>query len=72
MGETLYMAVTADKYELPMHIEESAHALARWAGISLSSMYAQISRGRNKPPREVVHNYTGYRYRRVYIEEETE
>lgn len=70
--EILYMAVTADEYELPLYVTPSVFALARWAGKKTKSINEQISKGRNKPPRKVIHNYTGYRYRRVYIEEETE
>lgn len=72
MGETLYMAVTSDEYELPLYISDSVKELAEWSGTKSKSVMEQISRWRNKPPKNSPRNYCGYRFRRVNIEEETE
>lgn len=31
---TLYLAVTADKYELPLYVATSRKEMAKWAGVS--------------------------------------
>lgn len=41
----LYMAVTADKYELPVAVEENAQMLARKYGVGKNEIYEYISRG---------------------------
>ena len=71
MGETLYMAVTSDEFEFPMFITSSADKLAEWAGIKKKTVYEHISKKKNKPPRPTGGNHTGYRLRKVYIEEDT-
>lgn len=43
--ETLYLAVTADKYELPVVVCDSAKELAYRYGIKTSSLYSAISYG---------------------------
>lgn len=43
MNKYYYMAVTADKYELPICIEESAEELANKLGISKNTVFSQIS-----------------------------
>lgn len=40
----LYMAVTADKYELPVIVEEDIRTFAKKLGISLSTAYSETSR----------------------------
>ena len=40
----LYMAVTADKYELPICVEDSVKKLAKWAGISENTLSSRISK----------------------------
>ena len=40
----LYMAVTADKYELPVIVEEDIRVFAKRLGISLSTAYSETSR----------------------------
>ena len=42
--EPLYMAVTADEYELPVYIG-SAASVAAFAGMSTASLYSYITRG---------------------------
>lgn len=43
----LYMAVTADKYELPICVEDSVHDLAKWAGISDNTLSSNLSKHKN-------------------------
>jgi len=38
----LYMAVTADKYELPLDFDESPTQLAKRFGVSINYIYVQI------------------------------
>lgn len=42
----LYMAVTTDKYELPLYVADNAKELAEWAGVSENSIYVCVSLGR--------------------------
>ncbi|WP_023977020.1 hypothetical protein [Clostridium beijerinckii] len=42
MGKYLYMAVTSDKYELPLVVEDSAAELANKLGIDAMSVYHSI------------------------------
>lgn len=42
---TLYMAVTADKYELPCMVSEVGQEMARAYGIPNSNFYIYIQRG---------------------------
>lgn len=44
---TLYMAVTADKYELPMVVEESAEMFAQKLGRSKEGIFQEISRNKS-------------------------
>lgn len=49
------MAVTADKYELPVIVEENIKIFAKKLGISLSTAYSETSRstkGHKKYPKE--------------------
>ena len=40
------MAVTTDKYELPLYVADNAKEMAEWAGVSENSIYVCISLGR--------------------------
>lgn len=40
----MYMAVTADKYELPVAIGETASELARTLGVSTNSILSSITK----------------------------
>lgn len=42
--EKLYMAVTADEYELPIAVESNAKALAEKLGIKDATVFSCISR----------------------------
>jgi len=58
---TLYLAVTADKYELPVYVADSRKEMAEWFGVSgdaISSAICSYNRlwGRN-PNRERKVNY---------------
>jgi len=42
----LYVAVTADEYELPLYVETSASALARILGITKDNLFRSIQKHR--------------------------
>ena len=42
----LYVAVTADEYELPLYVETSASALARTLGITKDNLFRSIQNHR--------------------------
>lgn len=44
---TLYMAVTADKYELPIAVSSQIYYLARMLGRSTKTVIQELSRVRN-------------------------
>lgn len=44
----LWMAVTADEYELPLAVEDTAAALARWLGVSENTVRTVEYRGKNE------------------------
>lgn len=44
----LWMAVTADEYELPMAVEDTAAALARRLGVSENTVRTVEYRGKNE------------------------
>lgn len=61
-----YMAVTADKYELPVAVFDDIHALARWAGTSEGTARTTITR------KSVRGKGAGKGCRFVAVKEETE
>lgn len=44
---TLYMAVTPDKYELPLAVEAHAEDIAEIFGTTAKTVYSSISKGRS-------------------------
>lgn len=57
---TLYLAVTADKYELPLYVADTRKEMAKWAGVSGEQITMAICNynriwGRN--PHEREHNH---------------
>lgn len=40
----IYMAVTADKYELPIAVFDSVLTLSRWSGRTKSSLFTALRR----------------------------
>ena len=50
---SLYMAVTADKYELPCVVTNSAEKLAEICGVNLPYMYKLMKQGREYRKRKV-------------------
>ena len=57
------MAVTADKYELPVCVKDKARDLARWAGVTEGTIHSAIGR-------KTTGRITGIRYIKVVLEEE--
>ena len=43
----LYMAVTVDKYELPLIVEDSISKLAKKTGVSVSTVKSSIDRNQS-------------------------
>ena len=64
----LYIAVTCDRYELPLFVSESAEEMAAWMGIPRSSVYTLCSRSKNKPPYQVERSMQ-IRLRKVEVED---
>lgn len=53
---TLYMKVSKDKYELPLAIADNAQELASMCGVTVGTIFSQISRsktGRRSPYHKV-------------------
>lgn len=66
---TLYMAVTADEYELPLLVEEQMYVFAKKLGIrqdTLSKELSLIKYGRYKNSGK----NRGYRLRKVEVEDD--
>lgn len=59
----LYMAVTPDKYQLPLAVADSVQQLARMVGVTTNSIYSAISHGESM-------NWKKRRYLRIRIDEE--
>lgn len=68
---TLYMAVTADEYELPLAVERYPYALCRKMGIDMETIYHDVSREKAGRVRCMGKN-RGFRLKKVYVEEEDE
>lgn len=66
---TLYMAVTADRYELPIVVEAQAYALANKLSRSRRSIIEELSRNWNGK-QDVSGRNKGYLLREVEVEEE--
>lgn len=60
---TLYLAVTADKYELPICVETTIDNIARRMGVTRNTVAVGISRGRSG-------SRYGFAFRKVTVEEE--
>lgn len=41
----MYMAVTTDKYELPLFVADTARELGKHFGVSQNTVYSSISKG---------------------------
>ncbi len=65
MKKKLYLAVTTDKYELPLYVSDTAKGLADWSGYSSGYILSAIS-----------HDYpgkkAGMKFLRIEIEMEDE
>lgn len=46
--DTVYMVVTADKYELPMAVFFHAYQAAAWLGCSKATVLSMITRGQTR------------------------
>lgn len=65
---TLYMAVTADEYELPLYVTEDAAEMARWAGIRVESLLTAVWRSAKKPPMPHIRGSAPRRLRRITVD----
>ena len=61
----IYMAVTADKYELPIAVFDTVLLLCRWSGRSKSALYSALKRAS-------VDQKLKCRYVRVEVNDETD
>jgi hypothetical protein len=69
---TLYLAVTPDELELPLHVAETAEEMAAWAGIKVKTVREQCSRNKKKPPSKRIKGGgagRNYRLRKIEMEE---
>lgn len=66
----LYMAVTCDKYELPVFVTESRPEMARFCGIPPDSVSSQCARNKKKLPSSIT--MPCLRLRRVVIDDDEE
>lgn len=67
---TLYMAVTADRYELPVAVESNVEYLASKMGTTTNNIYSQISyRKRERKAKRKYESHTGgIRFVRVTVD----
>ena len=62
---TLYMAVTTDKYELPLALFRDYKEMAKWSGRPEDSLKCAVTRNQEDKKQRC-------RYIKVYLEEENE
>ena len=68
-----YIAVTPDRFELPMYVADTAEEMAKWAGVKVESVKSSCSRNKHREPLKPGTGISSpYRLRRIVIEEETE
>ena len=75
MMKELWMAVTADKYELPLAVEETSTALAKAMKTNKNAIYANMSRYRRgvvKGSTRGRKSHFGEKYFVVKVEESAE
>ena len=73
--KNLWMAVTADKYELPLAVEETSTALAKRMGTNKNAIYANMSRYRRgvvKGSTKGRKSHFGKKYHVIKVEESEE
>lgn len=64
-NDVLYMAVTNDKYELPVYITDSAGELAELLGVKKKTIIEVISRGSDD--RKKIKRKKDYLYKKVVL-----
>lgn len=64
----LYMAVTCDKFELPLYVSDKRSDMANWCGVDPRTVSVMCARNKHKPP---ISNgsFPYVRLRRVVIDE---
>lgn len=70
----LYIAVTPDKYELPVHVTDTAREMAKWNNVPIQTIYQAVSRNRhNKHNRKKhLHPRGTYRFYAVEVDNDDE
>lgn len=58
----VYMAVTSDKYELPIYVGSTARELAEHFGVSINNVYSSISH-------KSTGRYRGYKFVKVKVKD---
>lgn len=70
---TLYLAVTADEYELPLYVTTNVPDMARWQGVGLNAIYTAIYRYEHGSNRKKQTNPRFHvRFCRVEVEDDEE
>lgn len=69
----LFMAVTADEYELPLYVAERVRELAEWHGIGVDAVHQAIYRyERDANRKRQIHPGLGVRFCRVEVDDDDE
>ena len=61
----LYIAVTADRYELPICVTDNVPSLAKMLGVKTNSLHTQLSRGEER-----TGGKSGYTVMKVEVEDD--
>lgn len=61
--QRLYMAVTADEYELPLGVFDSVKEAAEWGNTTITAVYSGISK-------KITGAYRGYKFIRIDFKDE--
>ena len=70
---TLFLAVTADKYELPLYVAETRREMAQWHGVSIDAIASAMYRyERDADRRKQLHPQSGVRFCRVEVDDDDE
>lgn len=64
---TIYMAITSDRFELPLYVSESSGDLARKMGVTTNMIYTEINR---KHLRKNQGTKRGFTFTKVVVEDD--
>lgn len=66
MSSIVYMAVSKDKYHLPIAVADTARELARLTGVKTETIYSEIARFKSGK----LHGQRNQRFFRIELEDE--